>query len=86
MLDKNGQKFIKDQVEEAVGQIIQATNKGFEGVDKRFDKVEVRLEKVEGGLSFVRDSVNNLKSDTPTAKEFQNHERRITSLEKVAFA
>jgi len=45
---------------------------------------EVRDLKVE--VMYIKNDVRDLKADTPTAREFQNHEARISKLEKVALA
>jgi len=61
-------------------------------VENRLDKVENRLDGVEEGLDEVKTKitdlkydVNNLKTDSPSKAEFQNHERRISHLEKATF-
>ena len=90
---------IDQKIEEFAGQIMSATVKGFGEVNGRLDKVENRLDKVENRLDGVEEGldevktkitdlkydVNNLKTDSPSKAEFQNHERRISHLEKATF-
>ena len=95
IVHKIEQKFdqkIDQKIEEFAGQIMSATVKGFGEVNGRLDKVENRLDGVEEGLDEVKTKitdlkydVNNLKTDSPSKAEFQNHERRISHLEKATF-
>lgn len=89
--DRIGKK-IDQKIEEFAGQIISATAKGFDEVNGRLDKVENRLDMVEEGLREVKtnildfkDNFNNFRVNTPTKQEFQNHEKRISRLEKTTF-
>ena len=82
----------KTEIEGAVAQISKAIDKALEGKADKADlvnlatkddlkRVEERLGKVETELSYVKSDVRDLKADSPTAREFQNHEVRIRKLE-----
>ena len=69
------------------------------GVETRLDKVETRLDKVETRLGGVEEDLDEVKTDlkivkrgieilqktTPNKFDFNDHEKRITRLEKVTF-
>jgi len=87
-------KEFKEGIETAVAQISKAVVKALDNVATKDDlkKVEYRLDKVEGSIEelktevvSVKNDVRDLKADSPTAKEFADHEKRITVLEKTAF-
>lgn len=54
-----------------------------DGVENRLDKVEDELHGVKTELIYVKNDVRDLKADTPTQKEVNNHDRRLLKLEKL---
>ena len=68
-------------------------------LDERFGGVETRLDKVESRLGGVEEDLDEVKTDlkivkrgieilqktTPNKFDFNDHEKRITRLEKVTF-
>lgn len=88
-------KDLDEAIETVIAQISKAIIKATENmatkddlkrVENRLDGVENRLGKVETELIYVKNDVRDLKADSPTAKEFNNHEKRIKRLENKAFA
>ena len=71
----------------------------FGGVETRLGGVETRLDKVESRLGGVEEDLDEVKTDlkivkrgieilqktTPNKFDFNDHEKRITRLEKVTF-
>ena len=80
----NIRKEIKEQVETAIAQIIEAVIKNTASKDD-LKRVEDRLGKVEVDVKDIKRSINDLKADTPTPQEYQNHEKRIKKLETAVF-
>lgn len=84
-------KEIKEEVETAVAQVIEAvmnyaaSKDDMKRVENRLGKVENRLGKVETEVKDVKRSINDLKADTPTPQEFEDHEGRIKKLETAVF-
>ncbi len=72
--------------------LVPYLDKRFGGVENRLGGVENRLDKVKNSIQelktevmYVKDNVRDLKADSPTVKEFTDHEKRISHLEKVTF-
>lgn len=94
-------KDLKEEIENAIAQISKTIGKSLENlatkeeIKKLATKEEMqgmerrlsdRIGGVESELGYVKSEIRDLKTDTPTAKEFQNHETRISRLEKTVFA
>lgn len=74
----------KDDVKRLESRVGKVENR-LGNVENRLGKVEDRLGNVETELIYVKTGLRDLKADTPTDKEFHNHERRITKLEQTVF-
>ncbi len=85
MLDKSDKKFIKDEIETAVGQLVGAMTAGFQEVDKRFQGVEEELASIKSDVGYTKRRLTDLETDAPSNAEFQGHEKRIGRLEKAVF-
>lgn len=79
---KDDLKLLEKKIDEFTDQIISATGKGFEELNNKIDSTETELKKE---IRYLKDDVNNLKADSPSKIEFQNHEKRISRLEKATF-
>jgi len=88
MLDKEDQKFIKDEIETFAGQIISAVGKMFEEVATKSELSEVKseLSEVKSDVKEVKRRMTDLEADVPTARQMQNHEKRISVLEETVLA
>lgn len=67
-----------------------ATKEELKEVEKRLEtkinQVEEKVDDLTTKVVFLKDDINVLKADTPTDKQFKNHETRISKLEKTVFA
>ena len=84
---KEVKSVVKEEVENAVAQIAQATIKALENVATKDDLKEVKDEvaQLKTEVMYIKADVRDLKADSPTAKEFADHEKRISRLEKTTF-
>ncbi len=82
---KEVKSVVKEEVEIAVAQIAQATVKALENVATKDDLKEVKNEVAElkTEVMYIKNDVRDLKADSPTAREFADHEKRIRHLEQV---
>ena len=88
-------KYLKDSLDDMVAQIAQtlqkiidnmATKDDLKKVEKRLGSVEEELSNVKSDVKQIKRDVTDLKADTPTPQEFDNHEKRISKLEKTVYA
>lgn len=54
-----------------------------EDLKEGLKEVKAEVHDLKTGVKYLKNDVNNLKADSPTAKEFQNHEVRIRKLETL---
>lgn len=98
-LEKKIVEIVNKVVYEAIDKLAVAVAKGFEEtatkeelkavenrLGKRLEKVEEGQEEIKAQMIFRKDDVNNLKADTPSLSQFNNHEKRINKLEHSVFA
>ena len=80
-------KEFNEGIETAVVQISSAVVKAFNNVATKGDLLEVKRELTElkTEVMYIKSDVRDLKADSPTAREFADHEKRITALEETAF-
>ena len=78
----------KNDVQKMILEAADAILKGVETLfaehekhtNKRFSKLESKL---QTEIAFVRRDLQDLKHDTPSRKEFEEHTKQITRLEKA---
>ena len=70
----DGQSAVKEELKASIKRLEEKVDRGFQKVDKRFEEVNERIDKL--GLQIAR-----LEDDSPTIEEFDQHEKRLTSLE-----
>ena len=70
----DGQSAVKEELKASIKRLEEKVDRGFQKVDKRFEEVNERIDKL--GLQIAR-----LEDDAPTIEEFDQHEKRLTSVE-----
>lgn len=99
-IEKNRKEF-KEEIETAVAQIMEsfikygATKEDLKKLATKEDLNMVRKElkgdinsvreELKGDIKDLKRDINDLKADTPTPQEFQNHEKKISKLETAVF-
>lgn len=85
---------LKEALEEFAGQIISAMDKGFKEcatktefkhLEKKVDSLEVKVDSISSDVKDIKRRVTDLEADLPSNSEIQNHEKRITKLEKKVY-
>jgi hypothetical protein len=99
--NKNGNDYVtkKDLTEaldDAVAQIVGAVSKTLEDYPTKDDLNDVKIElkeeisdvkdELKGELREVKNQITDLKADSPTSQEYQDHETRILKLEKTVLS
>lgn len=89
----NFQKVIKDQIDDAIVQVVESIAKVVptkEELRAELGEVESklgnRLDRMDGDIKDIKRQMNDIKADTPTPQEFQDHDKRIGKLEKAVFS
>lgn len=77
-------KEFNEEIETAVIQISSAIVKAFDEVATKDDLLEIKRE-LKTEIMYIKSDVRDLKADSPTSREFADHEKRITALEETAF-
>lgn len=86
MFDKLGVAVAKGFEETATKEELKAVENRLTNVENRLENVEEEVKDVKSQIVFRKDDVNNLKADTPSLSQFNNHEKRINKLENSVFA
>lgn len=90
-----GFKRLEEKMVTMMDNLAVAVAKGFEetatkeevkAVEKRLDKLEEGQGEIKAQIIFMKDDAKNLKADTPSLSQYNNHEKRINKLESSVFA
>jgi len=73
---------VENRLENVENRLDKVENR-LENVENRLENVENRLENVENEVMYVKNDVRDLKADTPTQTEVNNHDKRLKKLEKL---
>lgn len=86
---KTTKKFVHDEIETAVGQLVSAMVVGFKEADKKLNDglspLKDDVSKLKDDVSEIKIKLGDLQVDSPSKLEFQGHEKRIGRLEKAVF-